>query len=312
MRFDKAREQRWVPPSPVSEAGEFFPSWQNRYFESPSSQPRRDCPSAPYSRPSPTVERERLTPRPAFTAQEMRHSFAIEPLDKPSWFQPRPYLYMCVRCKWMFRINDSPGSVISLDGLGRQIPGPENSRRAATFASGPCPAFSGLALFAALPPVSNKQAHYFSGFVELLLSVIRSSRLRRHHRNLESEIAGTDSLALHTKSNTNSRDENSRDRTMPANGNHSSQNGVTTASHLSDDGSLAHCQGCAATGRIEPAIGRTTHPDYRQLDLCGDCISYYDAAKVEGVVRTPTISRIVGSTFGIAILKTGHTSARRP
>jgi hypothetical protein len=216
----------------------------------------------------------------------MRHSFALEPLDKPSWFQPRPYLYTCLRCKWMFRINDSLGSVISLDGLGRHIAEPENRRRAATFASGPCPAFSELALFAPLPLASIKPAHYGSRFIDLLSSVTRSGRLRRHHRNLESKIAGTDSLALHTKSNTNSRDETLRGRTMSANGNHSSQNGVTIASHSSNDGSLAHCQGCAASGRVEPAIGRTTHPDYRQLDLCGNCISYYDAAKVEGIVRT--------------------------
>lgn len=77
----------------------------------------------------------------AFTAEETRHHFAIEALDKPGSFRPQPYLYTCVRCRWIFRINDSRGSIIALDGLGRRLPEPENSKRIVTFHRGPCPAF---------------------------------------------------------------------------------------------------------------------------------------------------------------------------
>lgn len=40
----------------------------------------------------------------------------------------------------MFRVNDRLGSIVALDENSQALPEPENSRRAATFASGPCPA----------------------------------------------------------------------------------------------------------------------------------------------------------------------------
>jgi len=83
----------------------------------------------------------RASQRPAFTPEETRHHFAIEALDKSGPFRPQPYLYTCVRCKWIFRINDSRGSVVALDGLGRRLQEPENAKRVVTFHRGPCPAF---------------------------------------------------------------------------------------------------------------------------------------------------------------------------
>jgi hypothetical protein len=80
----------------------------------------------------------------AFTAEEMHHHFAIEALGKPGRFRSQPYLYTCVRCKWMFRINDPRGSIIALDGLGRNLPEPENTKRALTFHLGPCSAFPNI------------------------------------------------------------------------------------------------------------------------------------------------------------------------
>jgi hypothetical protein len=77
----------------------------------------------------------------AFTAEETRHHFAIEALEKPGSFRPQPYLYTCVRCRWIFRLNDFRGSIIALDGLGRHLPEPENAKRIVTFHRGPCPAF---------------------------------------------------------------------------------------------------------------------------------------------------------------------------
>lgn len=72
---------------------------------------------------------------------ERRHSFAIEALPRSEKSTSRPYLYMCVLCKWTFRVNDHAGSIISIDQTGGPLAEPKNSRRAATFGIGPCPVF---------------------------------------------------------------------------------------------------------------------------------------------------------------------------
>ena len=84
----------------------------------------------------------RTRQRPAFTAEETRHHFAIEALEKPGPFRPQPYLYTCVRCRWIFRVNDSRGSDHCLDGLGRRLPEPENAKaRSRPFTEDRVPAF---------------------------------------------------------------------------------------------------------------------------------------------------------------------------
>ncbi len=125
----------------------------------------------------------RARQRPAFTAEETRHHFAIEALDKSGPFRPQPYLYTCVRCKWIFRINDSRGSVIALDGLGRRLPEPENAKRVVTFHRGPCPAFPVLEYL--LPEVEreNRLPRYISRIVE----VLRGVTVRRRSRTGEQE-----------------------------------------------------------------------------------------------------------------------------
>lgn len=92
----------------------------------------------------PGTSNARKSPKDAALAPQVRrHSFAIEALPKSEKSTSSPYLYMCVRCKWTFRVNDRPGSVISIDQTGEALAEPENSRRAATFSIGPCPAFRG-------------------------------------------------------------------------------------------------------------------------------------------------------------------------
>jgi hypothetical protein len=85
-----------------------------------------------------------LSATPLFSASEMRHSFAIQPLQKPGAFKPRPYLYYCVRCKWLFRVNDSRDSIVPLDQTGAAVTGDEAARRVASFHAGPCPVFKDL------------------------------------------------------------------------------------------------------------------------------------------------------------------------
>lgn len=82
----------------------------------------------------------------AFSLREARHNFIVEILPKPAWNKSRPYLYTCARCKWAFRVNESPGSIVPLDGKGEPLAEPLRDRRIATFAEGPCGAFPAYAL----------------------------------------------------------------------------------------------------------------------------------------------------------------------
>jgi hypothetical protein len=129
--------------------------------------------------------------RMAFTAEEMRHHFAIETLDRPGAFRSQPYLYTCVRCKWIFRINDSRGSIVALDGLGRRLAEPENAKRIVTFHRGPCPAFRVFEYLAPETaddlPANSRLTGYLSRFVDALLSLTssrRRSRSRTHQTTL--------------------------------------------------------------------------------------------------------------------------------
>jgi len=112
----------------------------------------------------------------AFSAEEMRHHFAIENLEKPGAFRPQPYLYTCVRCRWIFRINDSRGSIVALDGLGRPVPEPENSRRIVTFQQGPCPAFPVFEYLAFERQRERRLRNYFSRLVEAIRGLLDGRR----------------------------------------------------------------------------------------------------------------------------------------
>lgn len=122
----------------------------------------------------------RTRQRPAFTSDETRHHFAIEALDKSGPFRRQPYLYMCVRCKWMFRINDTRGSVIALDGLGRELQEPENAKRVVTFHRGPCPAFPVVEYSVVETERESTFAGYLFRFVKTVQSLTQLGRHRGH------------------------------------------------------------------------------------------------------------------------------------
>jgi hypothetical protein len=133
-----------------------------------------------YDQSQQTISSGRVRRKMAFTDEEMRHHFAIEALDKPRSFRPQPYLYTCIRCGWIFRINDSRGSIIALDGLGRRLPDPENSKRIATFHGGRCPAFP---VFEYMTPVTERESlvlRYLSRFAEALRDLRNRNRRSRH------------------------------------------------------------------------------------------------------------------------------------
>ncbi len=123
----------------------------------------------------------------AFIAKEMRHHFAIETLDRPEPLRPQPYLYTCVRCKWIFRVNDSRGSIIALDGLGRRLPEPENSKRIVTFRRGQCPGFSVIEYLAPEVRRERRLRGYLSRFVNALRSLTKGRG--RGHRRAEQTAA---------------------------------------------------------------------------------------------------------------------------
>ena len=117
----------------------------------------------------------------AFTPEETRHHYAIEALEKPGSFRPQPYLYTCVRCRWIFRLNDSRGSIIALDGLGRRLAEPENAKRIVTFHRGPCPAFPVLEYLVPEVERESRVPGFISKFVDMLrgLTDRHQSRTRR-------------------------------------------------------------------------------------------------------------------------------------
>lgn len=117
-------------------------------------------------------------------AAEMRHNFAVRALEKPGLFKPQPYLYICVRCKHSFLVSERRGSIVAVDRAGQPLPEPDNSKRVATFAEGPCPGLSAMLRYAARDTVVLRMP---STFRKRLASILASLfGLRRGTGNLGS------------------------------------------------------------------------------------------------------------------------------
>ena len=89
-----------------------------------------------------SLARQQATSRARFTPEECRHNFVIALLPRMARFKGLAYLYTCLRCKWIFRINDSAGWIIPVDSQGEELPEQISLERISTFADGPCPSFS--------------------------------------------------------------------------------------------------------------------------------------------------------------------------
>ena len=118
----------------------------------------------------------------AFSAEEMRHRFAIETLGSAGALGAQPYLYTCVRCKWIFRVNDSRGSIVALDGLGRHLAEPENSKRIVTFHRGPCPAFRVVEYLATETAADHQRLTQPVGYLSRFVNAFRTLAVRRRDR----------------------------------------------------------------------------------------------------------------------------------
>jgi hypothetical protein len=95
----------------------------------------------PFSLPAHVPDRRE---RREFPRAYLRHDFAIRALEKPGLLKPQLYVYVCLRCKYCFLVNERSGSIAAFDRNARPLTEPENSRRVATFAEGRCPAFHAL------------------------------------------------------------------------------------------------------------------------------------------------------------------------
>jgi hypothetical protein len=82
--------------------------------------------------------------RAAFTLAEMRHNFAIWPVNNHVDHRLKLHLYYCVRCKQAFSVDDWSGCATPVDSQGTPLKGSEAIKRLDTFSCGPCPALSRL------------------------------------------------------------------------------------------------------------------------------------------------------------------------
>jgi hypothetical protein len=150
MRLSRPSKFGFAPLMPVAKVGFSLPALP---FSHPYRRP--NCEAAKRNVGS-------LTQR--VSAVDLRHTFLVKALKRRGILQPRPYVYLCLRCRSAFPINELRGSMVAVDRKAQPIPDPENSRRLATFAQGPCPA-----LKSPTPPTAHET-------LELPRSRLRLSR----------------------------------------------------------------------------------------------------------------------------------------
>lgn len=113
-----------------------------------------------------------------FSTADQKHSFVIKSLQKAGILKPRPYIYICLRCRYTFLVNERRGSIVALDRHAQPIPEPENSRRLATFAQGPCPGYK-VAVRGNPPETASfakRKRRSLSGVFDLLTCVCAKMR----------------------------------------------------------------------------------------------------------------------------------------
>jgi hypothetical protein len=97
--------------------------------------------------PDPKME-DGHEPEHHLSADDMKHRFALQPLNDSAFGSAREFLCHCIRCKWTFQVNPDRGSIVAFNNVGEPLEGAEATRRIATFAEGPCPAFADFSEYA--------------------------------------------------------------------------------------------------------------------------------------------------------------------
>lgn len=121
--------------------------------------------------------------RSALSPEETKHNFAIRRLKKPGFFARRPYIYLCVRCRQIFLVNEHRGSIVAIDRNRNPMPEPANSRQVETFAEGPCSSFRFASKLprCALPATTVRSGTFKLSLLRILASLCPEFR---GHQNI--------------------------------------------------------------------------------------------------------------------------------
>jgi hypothetical protein len=75
----------------------------------------------------------------ALAAGKLKHNFVIQLLKKSGFFQPQPYVYFCIRCRFTFLVNQTRGSVVAVNSGGKPLSDQEIRRVPQPFFKAPVP-----------------------------------------------------------------------------------------------------------------------------------------------------------------------------
>jgi hypothetical protein len=97
------------------------------------------------------------TSSPDIPVSHFRHDYVIKSLGRlPGLFKPHRYVYLCIRCKWSFVVNDGQRGVITaVDHELKPLVDHKAGERLATFGAGPCPE---LEILNRKPPIPERPA----------------------------------------------------------------------------------------------------------------------------------------------------------
>ena len=112
-------------------------------------------------------------------AKLARHNFAVQDLGQSGLLGPHTYRYFCVTCRWMFLVVNRRGDTVALDESGQPLPEPENRRRVASFAEGPCPASAAIWMQAEAAAAASAAPPHEQDRLAPARATTRTSALRR-------------------------------------------------------------------------------------------------------------------------------------
>jgi hypothetical protein len=108
------------------------------------------------------------------SAAPLMHDFSIWRLDTGTPARHTIQLCLCLRCGWMFKVDDRDGSITPLDEEGQVLAGAVADERITTFSSGPCPACSRLTTAVRLTQSVNALDRLSLRLVAVAVSVYRA------------------------------------------------------------------------------------------------------------------------------------------
>ena len=129
MIFPRSTRSAFAPLMPVAKVGFSIPALSSSHG---------------YRKSNFDVAARNTENSPQGSDADLKHTFLVKTLKKRGIFKPRPNAYLCLRYRYAFLVNERHGLIVAVDRKAQPIPDPENSRRLATFAQGPCPALKSV------------------------------------------------------------------------------------------------------------------------------------------------------------------------